>query len=176
MPFAATIRGRGGTIPAMSGKPTVAQPCREVKLASLEDLEREIERVENAYVAGTLSTCGNWSAGKILGHLASWIDYAYDGYPMRFPWFVRLMGRVLKDGFLRKSAMPPGVRIPGAPDGTYGLDEMDVPEGAARLRAALERLRAETPGKHPVLGPLTPEQWTKLHLSHAALHLGFVRV
>lgn len=34
---------------------------------------------------------GNWSYGQILEHLATAIDCAYDGFPMRASWFMRIL-------------------------------------------------------------------------------------
>ncbi|MBX3316263.1 MAG: DUF1569 domain-containing protein [Phycisphaeraceae bacterium] len=151
-------------------------PCRELSLRTLDDLEREIAAVEAADRAGTLQTCGNWSAGKVLGHIAAWIDYAFDGYPMNPPWFVRIIGRTMKGPMLKQPRMKPGFRIRGAPEGTYGVTEMSVPEGAKRLRNAIARFKIEQPGPNPIFGPLTKDQWTRMHLNHASLHLGFLRV
>lgn len=153
-----------------------ARPCREITLRSWDDLEREIDAVEAADRAGTLQTCGNWSAGKILGHIAAWIDFAFDGYPMNPPWFVRIIGRMIKGPMLNQSRVKPGFRIRGAPEGTYGVAEMSVPEGAARLRKAIARFHTKQPGPNPIFGPLTRDEWTRIHLNHAALHLGFLQV
>jgi hypothetical protein len=161
--------------PARSPEPK-ASPCREITLRTWDDLEREIAAVEAAERAGTLQTCGNWSAGKVLGHIAAWIDYAFDGYPMNPPWFVRIIGRMMKGPMLKQPRMKPGFRIRGAPEGTYGVAEMSVQEGAARLRKAISRFQNQQPGPNPIFGPLTKDQWTRMHLNHASLHLGFLRV
>lgn len=92
------------------------------------------------------------------------------------PWFVRAIGRMMKPMMMRQARMKPGFRIHGAPDGTYGVEEMSVEEGAGRLRRAVERLRAGEPGPNPVFGRLTKEEWMRMHLNHAALHLGYLRV
>lgn len=151
-------------------------PCRDLTLTTWDDLEREIRAIENAAEAGTLTQCGNWSPGRILGHLAAWIDYAFDGYPMNPPAFVRILGRAMKPLLMRQKRMKPGFRIRGAPAGTYGVEEMPLAEGAARLRRAVERLRNGQPGPNPIFGPLTKEEWTRMHLNHAALHLGFLKL
>jgi hypothetical protein len=153
----------------------VNAPVRELRFSTLEELEEELGRIEDAYVAGTLESTGNWSPGKILGHLAAWIDYGFDGYPMRAPFFVRAIGRLMKNAVMKQPTLKPGLQIPGAPGGTYGTEEMDVPEGAAMLRTSIERLRMQTPPAHPIFGPLTAAEWNRLHLGHAALHLGFLR-
>jgi hypothetical protein len=47
-------------------------------------------------------------------------------------------------------------------------------DGISRYRAALERLAREAPTQpNVVFGPLTHDQWIKLNLRHAELHLSF---
>lgn len=163
----------------MSNKGTksgVKLPCRALKLSTLEELEQELVRIERAHAAGTLSACGNWSPGKILGHISSWIDFGFEGYPMSPPPFVRAVCRLMKGVFLRNQAMKPGFRIHGAPEGTYGLEEMDVPTGLARLRRSIKRLNFDELKPHPLFGLMTREQWIRMHVNHASLHLGFLKL
>ena len=48
-------------------------------------------------------------------------------------------------------------------------------EGLAELHTAVARLQQETHrAKHPVFGHLTNEEWNKLHLKHAGLHMSFL--
>lgn len=151
-----------------------SRPQRTLALRTLEDLERELDAIERAGRAGTLRAHGNWSPGKVLGHLASWTDYAYDGYPSLPPAWARPIFRLMRGVVLRDRPMRPGLRIPGAPEGTHGVEEMDVEEGLLRLRTAIERLRIKIPDRHPLFGVLTRDEWERLHLNHAALHLGFL--
>jgi hypothetical protein len=80
-----------------------------------------------------------------------------------------------KKKFLRGS-MPVGVRIPGVENGTLGIDLLSTDEGAARYRAAMQRLAREAPTlPNVIFGPLTHDEWKQLHLRHAELHLGFMK-
>ena len=57
-------------------------------------------------------------------------------------------------------------------------DAVSVAEGAAALRAQIERVRsgaAFIPAS-PFFGRLSREQWIELHLRHAELHLSFVGI
>ncbi len=66
----------------------------------------------------------------MLSHIAAWIEYGYDGYPVKPPiWPVRILLRWIGQRMLR-SGMPAGVRIPGVSDGTVGMDEAAVPDAA----------------------------------------------
>ena len=52
---------------------------------------------------------------------------------------------------------------------------MTTEAGLARLRRAMERLKAEAPSKpQAIFGPMTHEEWVALHLRHAEMHLGFL--
>lgn len=149
---------------------------RALRFTSIDDLLAEVARIEAADGSGALQRSGNWTAGQNFGHLASWINYAYEGYPFQSPpWFVRFMLRMMKGRYLRKG-MPQGVRIPGAAEGTWGTEPLTTAEGAQRLRAALQRLRSE-PARHPspAFGPMSHEDRIALNLRHAELHLGFLR-
>lgn len=53
--------------------------------------------------------------------------------------------------------------------------ETSIEEGLADLHAAVSRLQREPQrARHPLFGRLTPEEWDKVHLQHAALHMSFL--
>lgn len=148
---------------------------RCLSFATLADLRADLAMLERG--AGTLRTSGNWTAGQNLSHLASFIEYAYEGYPPELsnpPWFIKAFLRLRKRAMLTRG-LRAGVKIPGTKGGTVGADDAPAPAALARLRAALDRLEQSAPtAPNPVFGPLTHEEWTALHLRHAELHLGFV--
>lgn len=150
---------------------------RELRFSSLDDLLAELDRVVAAEKTGTLRRTGNWTTGQTFGHLAAWIDYAYDGYPPGStpPWFVRVIVRMMKKSFIRKP-MQRGFKIPRAPGGTYAAEPVSTEEGARRLRQALERLQRREPTRFdsPVFGPMTDDERIALNLRHAELHLGYL--
>ncbi|HRQ71779.1 MAG TPA: DUF1569 domain-containing protein [Phycisphaerales bacterium] len=148
---------------------------RTLRFATTDDLRGEIDRLTNAERAGTLRASGNWSLGQAFGHLAAWIDYAYDGYPpqARPPWFVKVICRMMKKKFFA-GGLPAGVRIPRVEGGTFGIDPLPLDEGRDRLLRALDRLdRTPPPLPSPVFGRLTHDEWRRLNLGHAELHLSF---
>ena len=150
---------------------------RTLRFETIDDVLAEIDRIVEAERAGTLRSTGNWSTGKVFGHLAAWINYAYEGFPPEAtpPWFVKLIVRMTKNRWLTKP-LPRGFRIPRTPEGTFGTEEMSTEEGARRLREALERLKRREPAKFhsPAFGPATDDERIAGNLRHAELHLGFL--
>jgi hypothetical protein len=148
---------------------------RRLRFETIDDALADAEAMAAAARDGRLRQLGNWPLGQILGHLATWVGYAYDGVPVTPPLLIRWIMRPMKRRFLYK-AMPPGVRIPKTPGGTFGTDAMSVEEGLERYRQACARLKAEAPKRrHPIFGEMTHEEWIAGQLRHAELHLSFVR-
>lgn len=148
---------------------------RQLHFRTPEELAADVARLVEAERGGSLRTTGNWSLGQSLGHLAVWIDYAYDGYPpeLRPPWFVKLVLKMMKKKFL-KGPLKAGVRIPKLKEGTLGTEALSVEEGFARFDKAWRRLRNGPPSvPNPIFGPMSHEEWIAGHLRHAELHLGF---
>jgi hypothetical protein len=149
---------------------------RRLRFETIDEALSEADRLATADRDGRLDRAGTWTLGQTLGHLATWADFAFDGYPesIRAPLPIRLILRVARGRILSKG-MTPGVRIRGIPGGTLGLEPLDAGEGLRRYRAALERFRHASPTRaNPIFGPLTPDQWIQLNLRHAELHLSFL--
>lgn len=149
---------------------------RTLAFTKLDEVLADAEQLAEAERAGTLRCSGNWTVGQTFGHLATWIDFAYDGYPKQVnpPWFIRMIIRLRRNSFL-VGPMPVGVRIPRVPGGTMGTEVLPREVGLSRLRAALARLKAAPPEKpNPLFGPLSHADWIALNLRHAELHLSFL--
>jgi hypothetical protein len=79
----------------------------------------------------------------------------------------------MRNGFLNKG-LPAGVYLGRVPGGTFGIDEMSTEDGLAKMRSAFERLSNHAPTiSNLVFGPMSHEDWIKLNLRHAELHLSF---
>lgn len=153
-----------------------ASEHRPLRFATPDELWRDVDRIVAADRARTLRSTGNWAAGQTFGHLAAWIDYAYDGYPpdLNPPWIVRTLLKLRKAKFMR-GPLPRGVRIPGQKEGTKATEPLTLDDGLGRLRRAWDRLRASPPPRpNPIFGPLSHAEWQGLHLRHAELHLGYL--
>jgi hypothetical protein len=150
---------------------------RKLRFDTIDVALAEAQRLVEVERAGGLTSCGNWTLGQAIGHLATWADFAFDGYPdaVRAPLPVRLILRLLRNRILNQGMMT-GVKIGRLPGGTLGVDVLPADEALARYRAAMQRLRAAAPTLvNPAFGRLTHEQWIQLNLRHAELHLSFHR-
>lgn len=147
---------------------------RKLHFASIQDALRDAQLLADAEGKGTLKPLGNWTLGQTFGHLAGWINDAFDGFPpdLNPPWFIRLILKPMKSKYLK--GMPAGVRIPRQKDGTKHVEVIPTAQGLARLNAAWQRLGNAAPTHpSPVFGPMTHEEWLALNLRHAELHQGF---
>jgi len=149
---------------------------RPLRFESLDEAIRESEALAEAERRGTLRASGNWTLGQAIGHVAFWARAPFEGYAgmPQPPWGVRLVARMFKSPLINKK-LPAGGRIPSAPEGTYGVERFDTDEALTQLRAAFDRVAHEVPTvPNMVLGKLTHEEWIKLNLRHAELHLSFL--
>ena len=73
-----------------------------------------------------------------------------------------------------KNGMPAGFKLPREVEaGAFPLASSPQ-EALEKLRRSAGRVKTEKmTSRHPVLGKMTHEQWTQLHLRHAELHLSF---
>lgn len=149
---------------------------RKLRFESLDELLNELAAIETAVQDGTIQTTGNWTVGQVMAHLAAWIEYGYDGFPIKSPPLpIRWILRWMLPGMLR-NGMRGGVNIPGVKGGTTGADDVPPMDGIERYRSAILRLKSEPAIHHsPAFGPLSEEDRVRLHLRHAELHLGFLK-
>ncbi|MCR9120320.1 MAG: DUF1569 domain-containing protein [bacterium] len=149
---------------------------RKLRFENVAACIAEVERIKSADEAGSLKTLGNWTAGEILSHIAAWIEYGYEGFPMKAPpffirWYLKWqLGKMIRDG------IEPAMRIPGVEGGTYGFEKMPTPAACDRLISALERMQSDEDVKFhsPAFGPVSNEDRIQFSLRHAELHLGFL--
>lgn len=149
---------------------------RQLHFNTIDEVVAEMNKIVASDKKGTLRRSGNWTAGQVFNHLASWTNYAYDGFPMgKPPWFVRIILGMLKNKYIRKG-LPAGVKIPKVENGTFATEEVSTDIGADRLRKALARLNSDEPAKFdsPAWGKMPQEERIALNLRHAELHMGFL--
>jgi len=158
--------------PHPAGTPA-APERRPLKFIMIDDILREADRIAAAERAGKLRRTGNWTAGQTFGHIAGWLDCAFDGFPFSAPPELAARARARKDVAL-SGGMTPGFRIPGMPEGTALTEVLPLDVGLKRLQSAMGRLKAGAPTReHPFFGALTHGEWVLLQLRHSELHMGY---
>lgn len=149
----------------------MAKHWKLTTFAAMDEALRELERSPSARLGG------GWSVAQMLAHCAQSIDYSVKGYPTaRSALFRKTIGPLALKRFLSKGEMSHDLEgaIPGAPP----LPDGTLQEGIARLRDAVARFQAH-PGQlapHFAYGPVTREQYEKVHAMHLANHLSAVEL
>ena len=154
-----------------------ADERRDLQFNSIDECVADIHQILEADRNGQLRAVGNWTPGQVLSHVAAWIEYGYEGYPMKPPpFFIRWILRFQLKKILR-NGMPTGVRIPGIKEGTVGMEEMPTAEAGQRAKTAFERLskREESKYDSPAFGKMSHDDRIRLNLRHAELHLGYLK-
>lgn len=147
---------------------------RTLRFSEVKEVIADVEKLADAERAGRLRCLGNWTFGQSLNHLATWVDYAYDGIPMKIPFFVRWIAKPMKKRMLTQP-MKPGQRIPRIKDGTLATEAVSTEAGLAHFQKSFDRLANETPSRpSPLFGPMTHQEWIALQLRHAELHLSMM--
>jgi Protein of unknown function (DUF1569) len=143
---------------------------RKLDYASMAELLADADRLSS----GPVKVLGNWSAGQIFRHLAFTMNASIDGFTVKFPWYLRVMAWVFRKRLIN-SPMPPGFNLPSEGGKALMPPPTSTEAGLADLRAAIVRLEQE-PGRawHPMFGQLDKDQWNKIHLHHACLHMSFI--
>lgn len=147
---------------------------RALRFDTTDQVLADIDSLAAAEAEGQLKCLGAWTFGQALNHLATWVDYAYEGYPLKIPFFIRWLAKPMKKQALTKP-LKPGIRIPKIPGGTLAIEVVPTADALAHFRKAFDRLVRVAPDKpHPIFGPLTHDEWVAMHLRHAELHLSFL--
>ena len=143
---------------------------RELRFQTIYDVQSDAEALaERETIA-----LGNWSLGQILRHLAYAVEGSVQGFKFRFTWieiqYVRL--------FMKRNLLTRGIR-PNYGNSRRWESVMPGPtttsEGLAAFREAIARYRSDSRRHpHPVIGPMTLDEWEMFHCRHSELHLSFV--
>jgi hypothetical protein len=107
---------------------------RKLRFFTPAEMEADVVKLVEAERAGRLTRLGNWSLGRALNHLGSWVAFAFDGNPIKPPFFVRWIVGRRKDRYVH-GEMPAGVRIPRVPGGTAACGPCALDEGLAKFTA-----------------------------------------
>jgi hypothetical protein len=154
---------------------------RPVRLAKLDDLVVEVDRVTAAAAAGAVRSLGNWSPAQILWHVGRLMELSFDGFPFRYrrgpEWITRLF-RLLAWRWLIALAFRPGFTNPPEAAALEPDPSVSLEVASAYLKRQLARARRgeRMTQACAVDGPYSHEQWVYIHLRHAELHLSFLAV
>lgn len=144
---------------------------RQVHYESLDDVLADAERLAGV----PHRTLGNWSLGMISKHIATALDMGIDGNVPGIPGPLRPIVRMLLLNKMLASGMPAGRKLPQKPARVLMPSDTSDQEGIDLLRKSIARWHSNSTRKpHPFFGQLTPEQWDRLELRHAELHMSFV--
>ena len=143
---------------------------RQLQFNNLEEILADVEQLNQ----GSIKTLGNWSSGQVIKHLTIVMTASLDGFHHTAPWFVRLIGKLMKKQMLTKP-MSAGFTLPANAAAEMVPGPIDWPDALRQFREVVRRLqREEKRMPSSFLGVLTREEWDRLHCRHAELHLSFL--
>ena len=144
---------------------------RKVHYENLNELLADAERLSE----GEVTLIGNWSRGKIFGHISRSLNFSIDVFPFKVNWAIRMIAKLfMKKKFLTKP-LPAGFQIPEKNQPDFVPENDDTEQGLAELREAIQRFQTDpTRVKHAILGELTAEEWEQFHRRHAEMHMSFI--
>jgi hypothetical protein len=155
---------------------TISAARRTLHFIRLEEVVTDVQKLADAENAGKLRCWGNWTFGQILNHLATWVDYSFEGVPLKLPFFVKWIMRPMKKRMLTQP-MKPGAKIPKVPGGTLAMSIVPSAEALAHFYKSFDRLKKNAPAiSHALFGPMTHEESIAQHLRHSELHLSFLSI
>jgi hypothetical protein len=144
---------------------------RRLRFATLDELLAESERL----ASGPVRQLGNWPVGQCFGHLSRAMKMSLEGGPGRAPWWMRwTIGKMFKPLILSRG-MRPGFTLPAlVAEILVPAPTVSAAEALHELRSYVRRLQTEPQRfPHPVFGNLTRNEWDRLHMRHAEMHLSF---
>jgi hypothetical protein len=138
---------------------------RRLSFKSLDDAIPEVEHLLKGHVVA-----GQWTLAQICNHLATTI--LMTARPAAEPGQPTPEQARIRAGFFAAERFPDGRQVPGPFVPKPGLD---AAHEAQSLATAIERFRSATGPfpAHPIIGPLSHDEWLRFHTMHAEHHLGF---
>lgn len=147
---------------------------RQLKFNNLDELIADVRLLnENGYISN-----GNWTLGQCCGHLANWMRYPLDGFPVP-PLPMRMMFWVMKKTVvpgMKRKILAEGFKggMMTAPESVPKQDETSDQQGVDQLQEVVDRVIAHDREFHPspLFGELDKKMHIKVTLLHSELHLG----
>ena len=143
---------------------------RTLHFSTIQDIVNDVEQLSR----GKFTPLGNWSGGQVLKHLSTVMLFSLDGANVQLPWYLRIVGRVMRGRVLSKG-MTPGFIMKGPMAEQIMPKETSWEEGLQMFREMTSRLQKEPQRKpSPFFGEMSKEDWERLHCRHSELHLSFL--
>jgi len=148
---------------------------------SIQELAAELDTIEAAHQAGTLTTAGGWTVGQNLEHCAKFIGFSLDGFgpDMKLPLLFRILGKLVFKRMAKNpnGQMKPGIKLPESENPLLPADEVSFEDGMALMKSQVARIESGEQMLHdsPLLGSMTNELWTLVHLNHCRMHFGYFK-
>jgi len=153
----------------MPVNPKTVQGRRELTFQSLQDVLADVERL---VASPSTRTLGNWSLAELLNHLTMTMNNSIDGFQLKAPFIIRLLGPFFKKTALKK--ISPGIKLPKAAEAAAYPPSTSLQQSLQDFRRAIQRTMMEDmEAAHPAFGRMNNEEWTQLHLRHSEMHLSF---
>ena len=140
-----------------------------------DTIEAAVEEIDRLHACG-YERLGTWDLARTCDHLTATMRMSLDGFPpdTRPFWPLRVLGpTVVKWSVLGLGRMPRGVPLPHP---ALGVTEPRAEQTAiSHCVATFREVRdAGEFRRNPVMGDLSPKQWRRFHLVHAAHHLSLL--
>ena len=91
---------------------------RALRFESIDQMFAEVELLKAAESNGTLRSGGHWTLGQSLNHLAAWVDYGFEGAPIKIPFLIRKLAPLMKSECWPVHSKPE-CDCPGLPAGRW---------------------------------------------------------
>lgn len=124
---------------------------------------------------------GNWNLGQVCSHIADWMQFPIDGFPVP-PLPIRMIFWVMKKTVapgMKRKILAEGFKggTMTAPDTVAKPDQFSDQQGVEKLREAISRLKAHQGDMHdsPLFGPMDKAMVVKVSLLHAEHHFAYLK-
>lgn len=123
---------------------------------------------------------GNWNLGQACSHIADWMLFPIDGFPVP-PLPIRAVFWVMKKTVvpgMKKKILANGFDcgMMTAPETVAKPDQYSDQQGLEKLQNAVDRMKGHNGPLHasPLFGEMDKEMTIKVALLHAEHHLGYL--
>ncbi|MEM9944297.1 MAG: DUF1569 domain-containing protein [Planctomycetota bacterium] len=149
---------------------------RKLHFETLDAVVAEVEELQNR----GYQSHGNWDLAQTAVHLANWLRYPMDGFPVA-PIYVRPIFWFMKvtvGPSLKKKILANGFSggMPTAPESVPEKNQFNDAEGARKLLEIIDRAKNFDGHLHPspLFGAMEKDVWIKVTLLHSEHHLGYL--